>query len=57
MVEDVSGQGNIPWIERINVEEASKAEVMMIRDNLLKFAKDNFSYNINERLCQRVQRS
>ena len=43
MTEDVAGQGNnIAWNERINVEEASEAEVML-RDNLLKFAKDNFS--------------
>ena len=42
MVEDVAGQGNITWNERINVEEASEAEVMMLRDNFLKFAKDNF---------------
>ena len=43
MAEDVTGQGNIPWNERINVEEASEAEVMMLRDNLAKFAKDNIS--------------
>ena len=43
MAEDISGQGNIPWNERINVEEASEVEVMMLRDNLLKFAKDNVS--------------
>ena len=43
MAEDVAGQGNIPWNERINVEEASEAEVIMLRDNLLKFSKDNFS--------------
>lgn len=43
MAEDVAGQGNIPCNERINVEEASEAEVMMLRDNLLKFAKDNVS--------------
>jgi len=44
VTEDVAGQGNIPCNERINVEEASEAEVMMLRDNLLKrFAKNNFS--------------
>ena len=43
MAEDVAGQGNIPWNERLNVEETSEAEVMMLRDNFLKFAKDNFS--------------
>ena len=42
MAEDVAGQGNIPWNERINVEEASEAAVMMLRDIFLKFAKDNF---------------
>ena len=42
VAEDAAGQGNIPWNERINVEEASEAEVMMLRDNFLKFAKDNF---------------
>ena len=43
VAEDVAGQGNIPWNERINVEEASEEEVMMLRDIFLKFAKDNFS--------------
>ena len=43
VAEDATEQGNIPWNEPIDVEEASEAEVMMIRDNLLKFAKDNFS--------------
>ena len=46
MAEDVAGQGNIPWKswnERMNVEEASEAEVRMLRDKFLKFAKDNFS--------------
>ena len=46
MAEDVAGQGNIPWKswnERMNVEEASEAEVTMLRDNFLQFAKDNFS--------------
>ena len=43
MAEDVAGQGNIPWKswnERMNVEEA---EVRMLIDKFLKFAKDNFS--------------
>lgn len=46
MAEDVTGQGNIPWKswnERMNVEEASEAEVRMLRDKFSKFAKDNFS--------------
>lgn len=43
MAEDVTGQGNIPWNERMNVEETSEAEVTMLRGNFLKFAKDNFS--------------
>ena len=43
MAEDVAGQGNIPWSERMNVEEASEVELMMLRDNFLQFAKDNFS--------------
>ena len=43
MAEDVAGQGSIPWNEWINLEEASEAEVMMLRDDFLKFAKDNFS--------------
>ena len=42
VAEDVARQGNIPWNEVINVEEASDAEVMMFRDNYFKFAKDNF---------------
>lgn len=42
MAEDVAGQGHIPCNERINVEEASEAEVMMLRDNFLRFANDNF---------------
>ena len=43
MAEDVAGQGSIPWNERINLEEASEAEVMILRDDFFKFAKDNFS--------------
>ena len=43
MAEDVAGQGNFPWDERMNVEEVSEAEVRMLKDNFLKFAKDNFS--------------
>ena len=46
MAEDVAGQGNIPWKswnERMNVQEVSETEVRMLRDNILKFAKDNFS--------------
>ena len=42
MAEDVAGQGHIPCNERINVEEASEAEVMMLRDDFLRFANDNF---------------
>lgn len=42
MAEDVAGQGHIPCNERINVEEASEAEVMMLRNNFLRFANDNF---------------
>ena len=42
MAEDVAGQGHIPCNERINVKEASEAEVMMLRDNFLRFANDNF---------------
>ncbi|XP_022805846.1 uncharacterized protein LOC111342986 [Stylophora pistillata] len=41
--EDVAGQGTILCNARINVEEASEAEVMMLTENLLTFAKDNFS--------------
>lgn len=41
--EDVAGQGTMPCNARINVEEASGAEVMMLTENLLTFAKDNFS--------------
>ena len=46
MAEDVAGQENIPWKswnERMNVQEVSETEVRMLRDNILKFAKDNFS--------------
>ena len=39
MAEDVVGQGHIPCNERINVEEASEAEVMMLRDNFFKVCK------------------
>ena len=39
MAEDVAGQGHIPCNERINVEEASEAEVMMLRDNFFKVCK------------------
>ena len=42
MAEDVAWQGHIPCNERINVEEASEAEVMILRDNFLRFANDNF---------------
>ena len=60
VAEDVAGQGNIPWNEVINVEEASDAELMMFRDNYFKFAKDNFGIAtvtiLTENLCQRVQR-
>lgn len=42
MTEDVAGQGTFPCNARINVE-ASEAEVMMLTENLLTFAKDNFS--------------
>ncbi|PFX14105.1 hypothetical protein AWC38_SpisGene21765 [Stylophora pistillata] len=43
VTEDLAGQGTIPCNVRINVEEASEAEVMMLTENLLTFEKDNFS--------------
>ena len=39
VAEDVAGQGSIPWNERINLEEASEAEVMMLRDTFFEVCK------------------